>query len=213
VIPSENAVNSIANCIDLLPVLNPSAPTNAQRTLALLLPDLLPKLRSFLLKRISNPADAEDLAQDILLRVHQSADQLADETRIHGWIWQIARNTVIDFYRRNRATSVVLGEVDLPVDDHAPDVEEIVESWLAPMIAELPETYRAAVRMSELEGIPQLEIAERLSMTLSGVKSRIQRGRAKLREAMMSCCQFEFDRDGRITGFHRKASDCFLGEC
>jgi RNA polymerase sigma-70 factor (ECF subfamily) len=208
-------MNSMIGSFTLPPVLNPepAMTDTTQQTFARLLPELLPKLRRFLLKRVSNPADAEDLAQDILLRVHQSAEQLADETRIHGWIWQIARNTVIDFYRRSKSHSVVLDEVDLPADDSTPDVEEIVESWLAPMISELPELYREAVRMSELEGMPQAEVAGRLDISLSGAKSRIQRGRAKLRESLMACCQFEFDRDGRITGFRPLASNCLLGVC
>jgi anion-transporting ArsA/GET3 family ATPase len=161
---------------------------------------LMPKLRAFLAKRIANPADVDDLAQDVLLRVHQSAGQLTDETRMHAWIWQIARNAVIDHYRHGskRPAIVDLRELDLPPvqEDRRPDVEEIVTSCL-----------------SEIEGLPHAEIAARLSLSVSGVKSRVQRGRAKLREAMLACCQFEFDRDGRIVGFRRNAPDCVAGVC
>ena len=193
---------------DLLPILNSRSPLSEAA-----LASLLPKLRGFLAKRVSNAADVEDLAQDILLRVHQGAGQLSDETRIHGWIWQIARNAVIDHYRRGNIRQVDIQDLDLPSNDEQPDVEEIVESWLAPMIALLPEPYREAVQLSEIEGLSQAEVAARLSISLSGAKSRVQRGRAKLREALMACCQFEFNLDGKIVGYRKIGPDCVPDNC
>lgn len=193
---------------DLLPILDSHSPLSEAA-----LASLLSKLRGFLAKRVSNEADVEDLAQDILLRVHQGAGQLSDETRIHGWIWQIARNAVIDYYRRGNVRQVDIRDLDLPSNDEQPDVEEIVESWLAPMIAVLPEPYREAVQLSEIEGLSQAEVASRLSISLSGAKSRVQRGRAKLREALMACCQFEFNRDGKIVGYRKIGPDCVPDNC
>jgi len=182
--------------------------------LARILPDLLPKLRGFVAKRVANAADVDDLAQDILLRVHQSAGQLGDETRILGWIWQIARNVVIDHYRsKGRGEMLDVDSLDLVSEQRPADVEEIVASWLDAMIAALPEPYREAVQMSEMEGLSQAEVASRLSISLSGAKSRIQRGRAKLREVMTACCQFEFDREGRILGYRQVGHDCTAGSC
>jgi RNA polymerase sigma-70 factor (ECF subfamily) len=197
----------------LLPILDAgrNAPADA---LARILPDLLPKLRGFLAKRVSNAADVDDLAQDILLRVHQSAGQLGDETRILGWIWQIARDVVIDYYRSNgRGEMLNVDSLDLVSEQRPPDVEEIVASWLDGMIAALPQPYREAVQMSEIEGLSQTEVARRLSISLSGAKSRIQRGRAKLREVMTACCQFEFDREGRILGYRQVGRDCTAKRC
>jgi len=182
--------------------------------LARILPDLLPKLRGFVARRVSNSADVDDLAQDILLRVHQSAAQLGDETRMLGWIWQIARNVVIDYYRSNgRDEMLNVDSLDLVSEQRTPDVEDIVASWLRPMIAALPDPYREAVQMSELEGLSQAEVANRLAISLSGAKSRIQRGRSKLREVMTACCQFEFDREGRILGYRQLGRDCMTGGC
>jgi RNA polymerase sigma-70 factor, ECF subfamily len=193
---------------NLFPVLNESG-----RLSEAALAGLLPKLRGFLARRVSNEADVDDLVQEILLRVHQAAGQLSDETRIHGWIWQIARNAVIDHYRRGKVREVDIQNLDLPSTDDRPDVEEIVESWLAPMIAALPQPYREAVQMSEIEGLSQAEVAQRLSISLSGAKSRVQRGRAKLREALVACCQFEFNRDGKIVGYRKIGPDCVPGNC
>ena len=66
------------------------------------------------------------------------------------------------------------------------------------LIAQLPDRYRDAVRMSELEGLSQQAVADRLHLSLSGAKSRVQRGRAKLRQILDACCSFEFDRRGNL---------------
>ena len=160
----------------------------------------MPKLRSFLAKRVANSADREDLVQDILLRIHRGVPSVADRTRINGWICQLARNAVIDYYRRNPRRP------GLEPAEPRPAVEAIVISWLAPMVDQFPEPYREAVRLSEIEGLAQAEVAARLSISVSGAKSRTQRGRVKLRETLMSCCEFEFDRGGRIVSFKPRTS-------
>lgn len=174
---------------------------------------LIPKLRAFLSRRISNAADVDDLTQEILLRIHQSADSLADEKRIHGWIWQIARNAVIDHYRRSRPT-VDLDSLDLDVEaEEGSDIQELVLTWLAPTIEGLPEPYRDAMRLSEIEGLTQAEVASRLSLSHSGAKSRVQRGRVKLREALQACCHFDFDDAGKIVGYRRLREECASVAC
>ncbi len=191
-----------------LTILNPAVTVNDG-----MLAELLPKLRRFLATRVANEADVDELAQEVLLRIHKGAGQLSDETRVHGWIWQIARNAVIDHYRRTNSREVSIDDRDFEAGEPSNDVQEIVESWLAPMIAALPDGYREAVHLSEIEGLAQSEVAERLSISLSGAKSRVQRGRAKLREALMACCQFEFDRNGRIVSYRQVGKDCTPGGC
>lgn len=174
---------------------------------------LIPKLRGFLSRRISNPADVDDLTQEILLRMHQNAGSLSDVKRVHGWIWQIARNAVVDHYRRRRPT-VDLDSLDLDIEaEQSSDIQELVLTWLAPTIEELPEPYREAMRLSEIDGLPQAEVATRLSLSLSGAKSRIQRGRVKLREALQACCHFDFDGGGRIVGYRPRREACVRVAC
>ena len=180
------------------------------------LQELAPKIRGFLATRVSDPSDAEDLAQEILMKLHQRGHEVSDTTRLHAWIWAVARNTVVDFYRRRRPATVDLAAVDIEdarIRFDSSAAEDDVLSWLAPMIAQLPEPYRDAVRMSELEGVPQAEVAARLSIGLSGAKSRIQRGRARLREILMKCCEFERDEEGRIAAYRRVGAECVVGGC
>lgn len=190
-----------------LPILGSPAPEA-------ILAAFLPKLRAFLGRRVANQADAEDLAQEILLRVHQGARHLSDETRINAWIWQIARNALIDYYRaRNIQSRQAEISDDLAGEDGGESLDAVVESWLEPTIRALPEPYREALLLSEIQGLPQAEVAERLSISLSGAKSRVQRGRLKLQDALLTCCRFEFDRHGRIVAYQKIGKDCAAGEC
>lgn len=88
------------------------------------------------------------------------------------------------------------------------DAARAIAEGLADMIRGLPEPYRQALELSELEGIPQRKVAERLGISLSGAKSRIQRGRKLLRDALLECCHFDFDRRGRILEFVPRAPCC-----
>ena len=174
----------------------------------------LPKLRAFLGRRISNQADVEDLAQEILLRVYQGAHQLSDQARVNSWVWQIARNAVTDYYRaRNSRTQQIDFPDELPGDERGETLDAVVESWLEPTIRTLPEPYREALLLSEIQGLPQAEVAGRLSISLSGAKSRVQRGRSKLRDALLTCCHFEFDRHGGIISYQKVGPDCAAREC
>ena len=188
------------------------APAEPSLTEATLL-TLIPKLKGFLSRRVSNEADVDDLTQEVLLRIHQSAASLSDQTRVYAWIWQIARNAVIDHYRRSKP-SVDLDSVSLgPEAPQGSDIQELVLTWLGPTIQELPEPYRDAMRLSEIEGLDQAEVAARLSLSLSATKSRILRGRVKLREALTACCRFQFDEAGKIVGFSRLKAECRKPAC
>jgi RNA polymerase sigma-70 factor (ECF subfamily) len=166
-------------------------------------------LRGFLVKRVANVADREDLEQEILLRAWAGRDGVVGDER--AWFWRIARNAVIDYYRRGRKLAV--GVDGLEVAAPGTSLDGVVESWLGPMVEGLPETYREAVRLSELEGMGQAEVAARMGLTVSGVKSRIQRGRAKLREELLACCEFAFDGEGRISGYWKIGGRCAGKNC
>jgi RNA polymerase sigma-70 factor (ECF subfamily) len=167
------------------------------------------ELTGFLARRVANVADREDLAQEILLRAWAGRDGVVGDRT--AWFWRIARNAVIDYYRRGRKLAV--GVDGLEVAAPGTNLDGVVESWLGPMVEGLPETYREAVRLSELEGMGQAEVAARMGLSVSGVKSRIQRGRAKLREELLACCEFAFDGEGRISGDWERGGQCAGKNC
>jgi RNA polymerase sigma-70 factor (ECF subfamily) len=160
-------------------------------------------LRAFLLSRVPEPAEADDILQDVFVRIVEKIGTLRDAARLESWVYQIARNAIADFYRRRtpQLADAVEAAVDAAADEDAAEpgnLNRVVAAWMSSSIEALPEALRDAVRMYELEGVPQAEIARRLGLTLSGAKSRVQRGRQRLEELLRKCCQFELDRRGNV---------------
>ena len=157
-------------------------------------------LRRFIRRRVSDDHTADDLVQETLLRVHRSIGQLRSADRMSGWVYRIARNVVQDHYRTSRAAGGVEAG-PLVEDAAAPAADAGCERgarWMEELIGQIPATYQAAVRLAELQGLTQREVADRLGLSLSGAKSRVQRGRALLKEALERCCVFHLDSRGRV---------------
>ncbi len=177
-------------------------------------------LRAFFARRVP-AADVEDLLQDCYLRVMRGLSDVRDHERLASWVFQIARRLVVDHYRARK--SVSNADVDELMDHTSESANEVsavtleVGRWLGPMIDQLPEKYAVTLRLSELEERPHKEIAAQLGMSISGVKSRVQRGRVLLREKLNACCQLQFDARGALVDYEcRHAGDpdsCGNGAC
>ena len=160
------------------------------------------KLRNFILKRVSDEQIAEDLLQETFIRIHKKLGDLDDKQRITTWVFQIARNLVIDYYRsKAREATNVADDLEARTAEEEQNLNELVAAWLPKMVSKLPESYRDAVELYEFKGIPQQEIADKLGISLSGAKSRIQRGREKLKSMLFECCSFQKDRRGNVIGY------------
>jgi RNA polymerase sigma-70 factor, ECF subfamily len=155
------------------------------------------KLGQFIRSRVADPAAAEDILQDVFVRIQKRPGQLRDPAKLEGWLYLITRNAVIDYYRTRKET-VELPEW-LPAQPTG-ESHELVELKAAfrRMIYSLPEPYREALLLTEFNGLTQQQLAERAGISLSGAKSRVQRGREQLKDMLNKCCVFEFDRRGRV---------------
>jgi RNA polymerase sigma-70 factor (ECF subfamily) len=166
------------------------------------------RLRSFIRSRVPDEATAEDILQDAFLRIHAKMGTVRDVDRLESWIYQITRHVIADYYRSRRTTSE-LSETqfvweDAPEEDLvarlAADVREMAEA--------LPEPYRDAFVLTAYQGLSQKDLAERLGISYSGAKSRVQRARQKVRDMLMTCCHFEFDRRGMVVDYHQPHCCC-----
>ncbi len=168
------------------------------------------EIHAFVSRRVADPDDAEDLVQDIFVKIHTHIDTLADEERLVPWLYRIARNAVNDYYRGPRPALDLPDTlpVDSPDPDPGPDAFQSLASGMQEMIAGLPEKYRQAVYLSEIQGLSQQGLAERSGLSLSGAKSRVQRGRALLRQSLYDCCHFEFDRRNHVIAYTPRPDCC-----
>jgi RNA polymerase sigma-70 factor (ECF subfamily) len=155
------------------------------------------RLRWFVRKRVSNPEEADDLVQEICLRAVSKIDTIRDDARVESWLYQIARNAVIDHYRRTRPVGPLPDDL-VASNGFAHFEEPELPACLPGLLAELTEPDREALRLTAIDGMKQRELAERLGISLSGAKSRVQRARGRLREMIADCCHLELDRLGGV---------------
>jgi RNA polymerase sigma-70 factor, ECF subfamily len=173
-------------------------------------------LYQFIRRRVTDEATAEDLLQDVFLKIHQYGSNLKDAQRLESWIYQIARNLIIDYYRSHRhpMNSLDTGEaLDLP--DNLPD-DDIVSELLPcvrAMLLALPYQDRRALILTEYQGLTQKELGERLGLSFSGAKSRVQRAREKLKQELLACCHIELDRRGHIMDYQSRCGCCEEASC
>ena len=167
-----------------------------------------PRVAAFVRRRVPNAQDAADVTQTIFARVHERLPDLADDRKLPGWIFRIARNAIADHYRarRDRGLQVDPESVERP-DRTARSAEPEVASWLAEFIQKLPAAYREALTLSDVEAVPLKEIARRIGLTESAAKSRVQRARAMVRRKILRCCDLFFDTRGGIVDY-RKRTRC-----
>lgn len=176
--------------------------------------DLHADLLSFIRRRVADELLADDLLQEVFLRIHDRMATLEDTQRLRAWVYQIARNAITDHYRSKAREAVALAEEEPFIRGEGGNRNHEVAQWLQDLVDSLPETYREAVRLSELEGLRQKEVAIRLGLSATAAHSRIQRGRAMLKELLLQCCHFELDQRGNILDFHRRGScSCCERDC
>ncbi len=174
------------------------------------------KLKTFILRRVPEEESAEDILQDVFLKIHARIDTLRDEEKLQSWIYQIARNAIADYYRHHKATSALPEALDMP-DEPVEDANERVVAELTPYIKlivhSLPADYREALILTEYKGLTQKELGQKLGLSLPVAKSRVQRARDKLKTILLNCCHFQFDRLGRVIDYQPRCECCRESEC
>jgi RNA polymerase sigma-70 factor (ECF subfamily) len=176
--------------------------------------DFAPPLRAFLARRVPAGVDADDLLQEVFVRVIRHLNTLRATDRPEAWLFQIARNALRDSLRarqrRDGRTDAL--DIDLPDDSDAAS-DRASEAELAPcltsMIGRLPEPYRSAIELTSIRGLTQAEAAREAGVSLSGMKSRVQRAREHLRQMLVGCCEIQIDVRGGVADYHLR----FPGAC
>ncbi|WP_120502219.1 RNA polymerase sigma factor SigZ [Roseovarius sp. EL26] len=168
------------------------------------------RLKAFLHSKVSNPADVEDLLQDISIKTVTSIDTLEDLSKIQAWLFQIAHRTIIDFYRtKGRAKDI--HPDDLWYLEEETQVLRDFEACIEPFLASLPTDTAQMLRSIDIEGQSQKDYGAAHGIAYSTLKSRIQKGRSELRNVFESCCHLTLDARGHITDYHPKSDNC--GNC
>ncbi len=164
-------------------------------------------LRAFLLSKINNEADVDDLLQEILLKTYQSLGEIKKEDSIKSWLFQVANRTVIDHYRKtNRQSDINMN--DLWYGETEANIKAELLPCLEPFVQSLPEDTAELLRSVDLIGVSQKNYAQSLGISYSTLKSRVQKARQDLKVVFEQCCQYHLDGKGRLIDFEQKADHC-----
>jgi RNA polymerase sigma-70 factor (ECF subfamily) len=174
------------------------------------------ELRQFILRRVSRPHDADDILQLVALRLVQDSGEPRDRRTLLAWLYTVTRNAITDYYRaavhRREVTASEVPDapaVDLSPDEDARQALTELAACIPPLLRLLPAEQASAVDLVDLQGVSQVEAARTSGMSVSGMKSRVQRGRRALRRAMMACCRLELDVRGEVQDVEsRHGADC-----
>jgi RNA polymerase sigma-70 factor (ECF subfamily) len=172
---------------------------------------------------VRQPADADDIVQQVFLRVHQALPTLREADKLHAWMYQMTRRTIADYYRapahRREVAAGLAADVapEQQPESIATEPEESalqeLSACLKPLMDKLATGDQEALRLIEFEGLTQVEAARRSGLSLSGMKSRVQRARLRLRSALDECCRIALDRRGGVLGYEGRTAQCDPAGC
>jgi len=170
-------------------------------------------LKAFLHSKVSNPDDVDDLQQEILIKTHQSLSTVKDADSVKSWLFQLANRTIIDFYRK-RARYQRDGELqaeDLWFEQEDASLEQEMAECIKPFVDALPEEQSKLLDAVDLQGVSQKQLADKVGISYSTLKSRVQKGRVELRKLFEGCCTLELDKHGNVMECEVKSDGC--GSC
>lgn len=167
-------------------------------------------LRRYIARNVSDSAAVDDILQEVFIKAYKNSSKLKSQEKLKSWLFTIAKNTITDHYRADKRTEL-LAE-DAAQETLEPSFYDELSGCVRHFAQALPAGYSEVLEAYEFEELSAQQIAQKLDIPLSTVKSKIQRGRKKIKDALFECCSFEFDRDGKPVDFAPKcctAPSCF----
>lgn len=171
------------------------------------------KLCAYVSRRVNSSA-VDDVVSDILLRLVRSQAQMEGAKNPVAWVYRVAANVITDHYRSSAREKRLLEEVIQEDTIKNMSVEPVnsassLAQCLVPMIKSLSAPYDQALMLTEIKGCSQIDASKQLGLSVSGMKSRVQRGRQKLKEKLTRCCDIETNGRGNIIDYKtRDVSTC-----
>jgi RNA polymerase sigma-70 factor (ECF subfamily) len=163
-------------------------------------------LERFIASKVKDEQVTKDILQEVFIKVHTKIEQLTDSTKLKSWLFSIARNAVMDYFKSISNTQ------ELTHEELAPEVEgsnsHSEQDCLSGIINHLPNKYKRPLYLANIKGVKQSDIAQKLNLPLPTVKSQIQRGRKLILEGYMDCCDYKLDSKGKLVGEHKEKAEC-----
>ncbi len=163
-------------------------------------------LLNFIKKRVDNTEDAEDLLQEVYIKLHENIDSLKDEEKMVSWMYQITRNTIYRCYKTCYKVKNVEfeethgGQIDPDIENFNEEIAESMKNF----IEELPNDYKEVIKLYEFEGYSHRDISKELDLKENTSKSKLKRGKERLKRLLDDCCVFQIDHYGNVVDYEKR---------
>lgn len=158
-------------------------------------------LLGFIKSKVNNQQDAEDILQNVFIKVAAGVGELNRKEKLQSWIYAITRNSIIDYYRVNSGKKSSTSEEDMAerfTDEEYIDTTKGLDYCLMNFVKQLPAEYRDIIIDVEIKGLKQKDLTEKYQLAYPSVRSRVQRGRERLKQFLLDCCHIQWDKRGNI---------------
>ena len=157
-------------------------------------------LKSYILGKVKDKTLAEDIVQEVMMKLVLSHQNKKEIKNIKAWLFQVSRNTIYDYYKKHNLEYNLDKDWNIKDESSSKLYKILASDYIIPMIELLPKEYAKPLMLSDIDKIPQKDIAKQLNLELSATKMRIQRARIKLRALFVDCCHIEYDKQGNFIG-------------
>lgn len=162
-------------------------------------------IKYFIQSKVKNNDVTKDLLQDTFIKVHTKLHTLKDITKLKPWIFTIARNSIMDYFKStNQTYELTSFETETNIAEH----KHTEKDCLRGILHSLPKKYRDPLFLSDIKGLKQQEVAQQLNQSLPTTKSQIQRARKLIAKGFMDCCGFVLNEEGKLVGEIQDKDDC-----
>ena len=149
----------------------------------------------FILKRVKNKNDTNDIIQNTFIKIHSNLSKLKSEDKVKAWVFQIARNEIINhFNNESHYVEAIESNNETPEDTNS----EVC--CFNRFITDLPKIYKDVIELVYIKGLKQKEVASTLDISLENVKARIKRSKDILKTNFKACCKYDLDKNGNLIG-------------
>jgi RNA polymerase sigma-70 factor, ECF subfamily len=169
--------------------------------------DFHKELKGYITKMVKNQADADDILQEVFLKIIRNSARVNMAKNIRQYIYGIVRNTIRDHFRTKPTIGMEIPVVATEEEDQFLNAT-IADCCVKPFIEQLPEKYKEALLLTEFQGVSQKDLAVKQNISYSGAKSRVQRGKEKLKGMILNCCAYKSDVYGNLMEVENKNYNC-----
>jgi RNA polymerase sigma-70 factor (ECF subfamily) len=163
--------------------------------------DLNEELYKFILGKIKDEQTAKDIHQEVFLKIQTKIHQLKHTSKLTSWVYQITRNSIVDYFRKVKNNNISINDLDIPeIDTNNFDYSNLT-NCINQKIENLSSQHKEAIILTSFKNYSQKELAEHLKISYSGTKSRVQKAKEILKENILDCPNIESDSTGKLIDF------------